>query len=138
MSQENPKIRQTLTFNAINFGATSSRVFRTPKGMRGRVRLAALMATTSFVGTTTPGKVQVGDGVTANKYLDLFAGAAGAGTVAANAATASDFASGLTCQPNGGPYLYLDPDTQYTITFAAPVGGAPAGVADVAITVDYD
>lgn len=137
MAYENPKLRVTYSYPAVNFGTTTTRTFRTPKGMRGRVKFAGLGSTTSFVGTTTPGKVQVGDGVTVNKYLDLFAGLAGAGPAAGGAVCAYDFVSGLTNQPPGLPYLYLDADTVYTITFQAPVG-SPAGVGDVQIMVDYD
>lgn len=137
MPYQDPQ-RVTLSYNAVNIGAgNSTRVFRTPKGKRGSVSLVMAGVTTSFVGTATPGKVQVGDGVTANKYADLAIGAAGAGTAAAHAVTASDYGSGLLGRQPGVPALFLEPDTEYTITFVAPVGGAPAGVADVQVQIDF-
>lgn len=138
MSYDNPA-PQTLQFNGVNFGTTTTRTFRTPKGMRGRIRRAMLLVTTSFVGTTTPGRLQVGDGVTANKYLDMAVGAASAGTAAGAALTAaSSFDGGLGIEAERTlPAKYLEPDTLYTVTFLAPTGGSPAGVGDASLAIDY-
>lgn len=129
---------ETLNYAAVNFGSgTTTRVFRTPKGRRARIQSAVVEVTTSFVGSTSPGKLQLGDGTTANKYIDLSVGATGAGTAAAHSVRANDYASGLVANNNASlPWLYLEADTEYTVTFVAPVG-SPAGIADVAIRLAY-
>jgi hypothetical protein len=137
MSYENPR-RVSYSYPAISFATLTTRTFRTPKGMRGRVGFASLAVTTNFVGTTTPAALQVGDGVTANKYLDLAAGTAAAPTQAGSGVAANDLASGLKTVPAAAsPLPYLEADTVYTVTFVAGVGGTPAGVADSLIMVDY-
>ena len=131
---ENP-VYISRSFPAVNFGGgTTTKVFRTPKKKRMAIIAAGVDVSTSFTGTTTPGKLQLGDGVTANKYIDLFVGAAGAGTAAGGSVQAFDYTTGLVGNnPAAQPFLYLDPDTLYTITFLAPTG-TPAGVADCYIT----
>ena len=130
--------RVSYNFAAINFATTTTRVFRTPKNKTGRVAYAAIMCTTTFVGTSTPGKLQLGDGSTANKYIDLPAGTAGTPLTASHSAAASDKASGLVANdPANLPFLYLAADTEYTVTFAAGTGGSVAGVADCVIEISY-
>lgn len=137
MSYDFPQ-RVSYNWNAVNFGAgNTTRVIRTPKGKRGVLRYVNVSVTTAFVGTATPGAVQLGDGVTAAKYANVPVGAAGAGTGVGHAVAGSDYVSGLVGQQPGASALYLEADTEYTFTFVAPTGGAPAGVGDVTAEIDY-
>lgn len=137
-------IRHSYFYNAIDIGSgNSQRTIMGPKGKTGRVAFVSASVTTSFVGTTTPGYVRVGDGTTDALYAQLALGAAGAGT-AANAAVAADTTSnGLSSSG-----AVSDPQAQTNSTpgqnsnnmivkFVAPTGGSPAGVADVLIEVDW-
>jgi hypothetical protein len=132
------------SYNGINQGAaTVTRVIRGPKGKRGRLVDIISTPTTAFVGTTTPGKVQIGDGVTANKYADLFMGTAGTPAPVSVPVLASDvtlIGSGAAIKgqdPTSLPFTYLPADTALTVTFLQPVG-TPAGVADHVILIDWD
>jgi hypothetical protein len=136
MSYEEP-IRTSHFWNGIDFsGGDATRQIRGPKGKKGKVVLVTANPTTSFVGTTSPGKVQVGDGTTANKYADLFLGAAGAGTAAGSVAVANDYASGLTGLV-AGAFLTRAADSNIVVTFKSPVDGGVAGVADVLVEVEW-
>jgi hypothetical protein len=135
--------RISYDFNGVAIGAgTVTRVIKGPKGKRGR--LADIIATpsTSMVGTTTPGKVQLGDGVTANLYADLFLGTAGApaqagAPVVASAVTTIGSTAALKGQdPTVLPWTFLPADTALTITFLQPVG-TPAGVIDADIIIEW-
>jgi len=130
--------RETYSFTAQAFGGgTITKVIKAPKGRRGKVTHVVAQATVSFVGTTTPAAVQVGDGVTATKFANMPMGAAGAGTAAGSAVTAKDYASGLTGLVPTLPHLWSATDADITVTLAAATGGAPAGTADVEITIDW-
>jgi hypothetical protein len=135
--------RITFGFNGVAIGAGNvTRVIQGPKGKRGRLADIIAVPSTSMVGTTTPGKVQIGDGVTANKYADLFLGAAGAGTAAGTPVVASGvttIGTGAALKgqdPNVLPFTYLPADTPLTITFLQPVG-SPAGVIDADIVIEW-
>ncbi len=129
----------TYTFGALGCsGGNSTRKIRGPKGLKGNVALITGLSTTSFVGTTTPGKLQVGDGVTANKYGEISMGAAGAGTASGSIVVANTYATGLLANnPASLPFVNMAADTDVTITCVAPTGGAPAGVADYTIVVRW-
>jgi hypothetical protein len=118
---------------ASNFASPAVRQFRGPKGMRGRVTEVTVAVTTAFVGTTTPGKLRVGDSVTANKYADLDIGAAGAGTGANDSVLMSDNPTVFNKQDSAG----IAPDSEFYVTPVAPTGGAPAGVADILVTIAW-
>lgn len=141
MSMYNTPERISYSFNAVSFAANSARYLRGPAGKIGVVKEVQSAATTSFVGTTSAGRVQVGDGVTATKYVDLALGAAGAGPAAGTVTRATDVTkvgSGAALKgqdPNALPFAYV-PDAVATVNFIAPVG-TPAGVADVTIVVDW-
>lgn len=136
MSYDTP-MRVTYSWTAQNIGAGNiTRRMTPPKGMRGKIVHVSGVVTTSFVGTTTPGRIQVGDGVTANRFCDLPFGAAGAGTAAGAAVTAKDQASGLTGLIPGAHRVGAV-DQDLILTLVAPTGGAPAGVADVFAVVEW-
>lgn len=137
---DNPRNVQ-FAFNAVNIGGgNSTRYIKIPADAQAFLRNLIAAVTTSFVGTTAPGKVQIGDGVTANKYGEIDLGTAGAGTAAGAGVEAHDYKSGIFQRnPNGLPGTKWAPiagGSIVVVTFLAPTGGSPAGVADV--TVDFD
>lgn len=119
----------TLSFPAINIGAgTTTRTFRLPKGFEGKLIDIIASVTTAFVGTTTPGRVRFGVTGNISRFGVLTFGAAGAGTAAGASVQA-------TAQIAQLPVDTIPKDTDVLVTFEAPTGGAPAGVADVHIAI---
>ncbi|MFL6231392.1 MAG: hypothetical protein ACJ741_21670 [Pyrinomonadaceae bacterium] len=142
MSFYNTPERFVYSFNAVNFGSNTTRYFKGPNGKIGKVVEISAAATTSFTGTTAPGEIKLGDGVTATKYADLVLGAAGAGPAAGTVVRATDvtkIGSGAALKgqdPTSLPFTFIAADQLVTIGFTAPTG-TPAGVADVTIVVEY-
>lgn len=137
-------VPQEVTYSYIGQafgGGTITKYIQGPKGKRGRVTYVNANATVSFVGTATPGAVQVGVAGALTKFANMPMGAAGAGTAANASVVASDYASGLTgSNPSSEPatpYQFIPEDTQAVITLLAPTGGAPAGTADVFIKIEW-
>jgi hypothetical protein len=144
VSMYNTPERIAYSFNAVNIGGgNSTRYIKGPAGKVGRVVEILAAVTTSFVGTTAAGRIQLGDGVTATKYADLALGAAGAGSAAGTVIRATDVSkvgAGAAIKgqdPNVLPFTYLPADTVVTITNLAPTGGSPAGIADETIVVEW-
>jgi hypothetical protein len=123
---------ETIYLAAASFTTPVVRTIRGPKGMRGRITNVGVFVTTSFVGTTTPGKLRIGDGTTVNKYTDMDMGTAGAGTAANSSVRLSDNRL-FDKSPDGG----IPADSNVVITPVAPTGGAPAGAGDIAITINW-
>ena len=126
-------IRMTYGYTGVNFAAGDAvRVIKNPrKGARGRVRSINIHATTTFAGATTKPKVQVGDGVTANRYADVDGGTTAAGA----AMIARDVAGGIVGL--AVPNIVTATDGDLTVTFKAPTGAGLAGVGDVHIEVEW-
>ncbi len=120
-------------YTGVNFAAGDAvRVIKNPKtGSKGKVRSINIHATTTFAGATTKPKVQIGDGVTVNKYADVDGGtlAAGSAMVAKNAA------GGIKAIDT--PHVLTATDGDLTVTFKAPTGAGLAGVGDVHIEVEW-
>ena len=129
----------TYSYGAQAFGGgTITKTIQGPKGKRGRVTYVEATPTVSFVGTATPGAVQVGVTGALTKFANMAMGAAAAGTAAGTPVVASDYASGLTgSNPQSLPFQYAAADTPVVITLLAPTGGAPAGTADVVIKIEW-
>lgn len=125
--------RLTYGYPAVAFnGADIVRIIKNPRpGSKGKVTSINVHSTTTFAGATTLPKVQVGDGVTANKYADVQPGAlaAGAAYVGKNAAT------GIKAVDI--PHVLTATDGDLTVTFKAATGGGAAGVADIHIEVEW-
>lgn len=120
-------------YTGVNFAAGDAvRIIKNPrKGMKGRVRSIQIHATTTFAGATTKPKVQVGDGVTVNKYADVDGGT----TAAGSAMIAKDVAGGIVGL--AVPNVVTANDGDLTVTFKAPTGAGLAGVGDVHIEVEW-
>jgi hypothetical protein len=114
-------------FSAVDFGAgDSTQVFTTPAGFRGSVKAVSVYnVTEAFTADTTPARLDIGDGVDA----DEFALTASLGTTAIGASVTPAITDGDTPVITAADIV--------TVTFVAPTGGTPAGIADVVLTVSY-
>lgn len=117
----------TYYFSGVDFGAgDSTQSINTPAALRGKIKNVTLYnVTETFTDDTTQARIDIGDGVDA----DEFALTADFGTLAANASLVPAITDGDTPIIPVGDIV--------TITFVAPTGGTPAGISDVAITIDY-
>lgn len=125
--------RVSYSFAALDLHtADLTRVIKNPKkGSKGKVRSVLAMVTTTCAGATTTPKIQIGDGVTANKYADVALGT----TAAGSSVIGRDSASGITALSN--PMVLTASDGDLTVTFKAATGAGAAGVADVTIEVEW-
>ena len=125
MAYENPSTFSP-PLGSVSFATTTTRVIRLPRNRTGRIIDIGFYATVLFTNVTTGAKIQVGNGVTANFYGEtpqLGALAAGASSNSGNAA--------LT-----GVNVELPANTDITLTFLAPTGGAPAGTANPNVVIE--
>lgn len=132
----------TYTWAAVNFGTSSVKYIQGPKGMQGKIIECQVVPTTAFVGTTTPGAVQLGPAGTLTQSLNLPLGIAGTGSPISVPVLATDQPASLDVFPGTPaglpPWTYIAADTVQTVSFIAPTGGSPAGVADVYLTIEWD
>jgi hypothetical protein len=116
----------TYVLPAVDFSSTATEVIETPPGFRGKVRSIDLYnVTTLFTAVTTPAYVYVG----INGDTDAFCTSAGLGTLAIDAADSPALTDGAT--------HIIQPNTTVHVTGVAPTGGSPAGVATVAVTIQF-
>lgn len=131
-------------FNAQAFGGgTITKYIQGPKGKRGRVAQILATPTVAFVGTTTPGAVQLGVLGALTKFANVPMGTAATPAPVNVPIVASDYVGGLTGMQLASSttppfaYAYAPADTPIIVTLLAPTGGAPAGTADVVIKVEW-
>lgn len=116
----------TYTWGLVDFGAGGDSVaFQGPPGATGVIRDISASATETFNAVTTEGRVDVGTVADPDAYASLAMGTTA--DAAAVVAADSDFTDRT-----------LPADTQVEVDFVAPVGGTPAGIAAVFITVDWN
>lgn len=130
MSYEAP-FRQSYAFPAVNFGSTTLKKIRGPKGMTGKVVSIHAYVTTLFTAVTTEGAIALGSDASTNK--DIYA-SMGMSTTAALATRES---SNVTGAIKTGSTSFATKDTDIFVNFVAPTGGSPAGVADVNIVIEW-
>ena len=116
MSYENPSVFSP-PLGSVSFATTTTRVIRLPRNKAGRIIDIGVYATVLFTNVTTGAKVQVGNGTVANFYGEF-------GQLGALAAGASSNSSNIALVGVG---VELPANTDITLTFLAPTGGAPAG-----------
>lgn len=112
------------TFGVVDFETTKTFAIKGPAGKRGKLLQIHNSVTANFVGTTTPGKIQVGRSGALAEFGELNVGAAGAGT-----------AAGAAVQGAGS--LDIPADAAVLVTCAAPVGGSVAGQGHVTVVVRW-
>ncbi len=139
----------TYSYDSVSFAVTSTKVLQGPAGKTGRISTILASPSTQFVGTVTPAAIEVGLPGALGSIANVPLGAAGAGAAPGVPVVASNALTGLvgnqptpgqTGNTDGGAeasFLYLPPDTPFDLVFQAGTGGAPAGVADVHVTIDW-
>lgn len=122
----------TYNFPALDVGAgTITRKIRVPKGATGaRVLDIHAFASETFSQTTTAARAQVGIAGDLDKFVDANLGALAAG----NAFSLADSVGAHKGVWHDGE----DDVSELTVTFVAPTGGTPAGIADFAIAVAWN
>ena len=119
-------------FGSHDFGAGgAAHAIRPPKGKRrGNIRDIILTPITeTFTQTTTPGFVRVGTSGDPDKFAELNCGAA--------AATDSYNLSNTPAEKPRVIDMDVENISQVEVVFVAPTGGIPAGIAGVAIVIDW-
>jgi hypothetical protein len=118
----------TYNYEGHDFGAGgATKPIVGPAGMRGKiVDIHASNVTETFTNTTTEAKVQAGVSGELDKFADF-----GLGTLAAGAADAA------TRHEGDVTHNVLGSDETLLLTFVAPTGGTPAGIADVQVVVAW-
>lgn len=117
----------TYTFPAIDIGAGNvANVLASPAGFRGKVRnISVYDVTEAFTATTLAAHVDVG----VSGDLDAFCVSASLGTTGIAASICPALTDGAT--------HIIQPGTSIYVTAYAPTGGVPAGIATVAVTIQY-
>lgn len=132
MSYDNP-VYQNLSYNAQDYGnATITKKVRPPRGAtRGRVEGIHALASETFNQVTTQAETQVGVTGDLDKFASLKMGALAAGATLSD----SDQSDVFT---NDGQFDFENESVdELTLTFKAPTGGTPAGIADVDILIAW-
>lgn len=119
-------------FAALDVGAgTITRKLRVPKGATGaRVLDVHAFASETFTQTTTAARVQVGTAGDLDKFIDANLG----GLAVGNAFSLANSPGAHKATWHKGE----DDVSELTVTFVAPTGGTPGGIADFAITVAWN
>lgn len=127
---ENPNREKHIISHAHDFGAgglTDSLIIG-PKGKRGRlVDIELFNITEAFTADTTPGYVRVGTSGDADAYAEMSCGTAA--IKAAYRASQNDTDAIINAD--------LPADTAIYVDLVAPTGGMPAGIAGVAVVIDW-
>lgn len=129
MSYSNPD-RRSYVFANVDFGAgDSAQSFQGPKGKAGTLIDIHLSATETFNSTTTDAYTEIGTAADPNAYAHFVQGdlAATDSVCGTDGATDTDWLIDAN----------IPADTQVEVTFVAPTGGTPAGIATVTIWVDW-
>lgn len=124
----------TYSFPAQSFATSGTAKIKVPKGAQmARVLDTLLSCTTTFTQVTTPALLEIGDGTTSDAFWSLTIGGLASGsTLGAGDQTPSAFQAVY----DAGAYDSALHDL--TVSWVAPTGGTPAGVANVLIVVGYD
>lgn len=133
MSYENPTVL-SYVFPNVDIGAgNGSAKFRMPAGMKGRVKDIHLSATETFTNTTTAGTVALGTASDADAYVDE----TGLGTLAAGECLSlREDNDANFLRDSDGTIKILPADTDVVLTYVAPTGGTPAGIATITVIVE--
>ena len=126
MSYSNP-VFLPLAFGQHDFGAGGEAfTFRGPSGKQGTLVDIEINATEVFSATSAEGSIKLGSSASASTYA-----AFGLGTTADLAtARASDTSGDIVSSG-------LPADTDIHVTYTAPTGGTPTGIAYVEVMVEW-
>ena len=112
------------TFGEVDFATTKTFAIAGPAGKQGEVIAIHNSVTTTFVGTTTPGAVQVGLSGDLDAYGEVLMGTAAAPT-----------AAGAAVRGKGGNAIPAD--TAVLVTCKAGTGGSTAGKGHVTVAIRW-
>lgn len=136
MSYDNPD-RRTYVLSAHDFGAgAGSASVRGPKGKKGvLIDYGVQNVSETFNAVATPATIAVGDGSDVDAFGEEFSLA----TVAAGSGRSvqSVYESDGIYNENVIVNRHIPADTDVTLTFVAPTGGTPAGIAQPYVTIDW-
>jgi hypothetical protein len=130
MSYSNPD-RRYYVFPNVDYGAgNSAQSFQGPKGKAGRLIDIHLSATETFNSVTTDGYTDIGTAADPDAYAHFVQGdlAATDSVSGQDGVTDTDWLISAA----------IPADTQVEVTFVAPTGGTPAGIATTTVIVDWD
>lgn len=132
MSYENP-VTLNYSYNAQDFGnGDITKKIRPPRGAtRGRVEAIHALASEVFNQVTTQALTQVGVASDLDAFAEMQMGAL------ADAATLSDSDQTGVFVDDGQFDLSQETEDELTLTFVAPTGGTPTGIADVDIAISW-
>jgi hypothetical protein len=122
--------RRSYTFPNVDYGAgDSAQSIQGPKGKSGRLIDIHLSVTETFNSVTTDANTQVGTAADPNAYALFNQGDA----------AATDSVSGQDGVTDTDWLIdaAIPADTQVEVTFTAPTGGTPAGIATTTIWIDW-
>ena len=112
------------TFGEVDFATTKTFAIAGPAGKQGEVIEIHNAVTTTFVGTTTPGAVQVGLSGDLDAYGEVLMGTAAAPT-----------AAGAAVRGKGGDAIPAN--TAVLVTCKAGTGGSTAGKGHVTVAIRW-
>lgn len=116
-------------FAGVDLGAGAfAREINGPAGCIGRVVDVHIAASETFTDTTTSATLKVGTATDDNAYVDLDLGT----TAAGDALSASNQSGALIANAR------IPADTAVKVAGAAPTGGTPAGIADIAVVIAWE
>jgi hypothetical protein len=157
MSNYDNPLRRLYAFNAIDFGTISDpKNIVCPTGYRFcRITDCYFNACTEAAnGTTLSGRIQLGDGTTATKYMNQKVGPDATATAVAKGASygiknldgrvAAYSPAATPSETNVGKIDLLQDgatagtlQASLTLTFVANTGGTPAGIGDVMLELEF-
>lgn len=129
MSYSDPD-RRNYGFGIHDFGAASESLsIKGPKGKAGRLIAIHASATETFNAVSTSARIDVGTAADTDAYASFVLG-----TLADTDSASTD--DGVT-DTDAIISAEIPADTQVEVTFVAPTGGTPAGMAAVNIIIDW-
>lgn len=122
--------RRSYVFPNVDYGAGDSvQYFRGPKGKTGTLVDIHVSPTEAFNSVTTDGYTAVGTASDADAYALFVQGDL--------AVTAAACGTDMTTDPDWLISASIPADTQVKVSFIAPTGGTPTGIATTTIVVDW-
>jgi predicted amidohydrolase len=126
MSYSNP-VFLPLAFGQHDFGAGGEAfTFRGPSGKQGTLIDIEINATEVFSATSAEGKIELGSSASGAQYAAFGLGTTADGATARASDTSGDIVSSA-----------LPADTDIHVTYTAPTGGTPTGIAYVEVMVEW-
>lgn len=122
--------RRSYVFPSVDYGAgDSAQSIQGPKGKSGRLIDIELSATETFNSVTTDGYTNVGTASDTDAYAHFVQG----DLAATDSVSGQDGVTDTDWLIDAA----IPADTQVEVTFIAPTGGTPAGIATTTVWIDW-